>query len=150
MAQPTGSTKPAVFTGYGGRRPFALATETLAVFRGRVQFARNGAYSVLKTKTATIRVWWAGAILPPDIYVGDMVCVVGKIVTYDNGRDWRITDALPLNVGGAPWGEMMEPIFRRLFMFAGDPAEWCPKEVIDMYRKRRGWKKSRPIRPNTP
>ena len=147
MAQRTGNTKKDAFTGYGGRRPFALATETLAVFRGRVQYAKNGHYSVLKTKTATVRVWWAGGILPPDVFVGQIVCVVGKIITYDNGRDWRVSDALPLE---GEWHEIMEPLFRRLFMFAGDPAEWCPKEVIDMYRNRRSWKKSRPIRPNTP
>jgi hypothetical protein len=116
------------------------------VFRGRVQYAKNGHYSVLKTRTATLRVWWAGGILPPDVFVGQIVCAVGKIVTYDNGRDWRVSDALPL--AGDSWHEIMEPVFRRLFMFAGDPAEWCPKEVIDMYRKRRGWQKSREISPN--
>lgn len=92
--------------------------------------------------------WWAGGILPPDIYVGQMVCIVGKIITYDNGRDWRVSDALPLL--NESWYEIMKPIYQRLFLFAGDPAEWCPKEVIDMYRNRRSWKKSRQIRPNTP
>lgn len=116
------------------------------MFRGRVQYAKTGHFSLIRTKTATVRVWWAGGVLPPDVFVGQLVCVVGKIVTYDNGRDWRVSDALPLQ--GESWQEIMKPVFQRLFMFAGDPAEWCPKEVIDMYRNRRSWKVSRPILPN--
>lgn len=118
------------------------------MFRGRVQSAKNGHYSLLRTKTATVRVWWAGGIVPPEVFVGQVVCVAGKIITYDNGRDWRVSDALHLS--GDSWYGIMEPIFRRLFMYAGDPAEWCPKEVIDMYRKRRGWRKSAPFKPPTP
>ncbi len=67
---------------------------------------------------------------------------VGKIITYDNGRDWRVSDALPLS--GEEWRPLMSPIFRRLFEFAGDPAEWCPKEVIDMYRYRRQYRPPKP------
>lgn len=86
--------------------------------------------------------FWAGNILPPDVYVGQVVCVVGKVKTFDNGMDFRITDALPL-IEGDPWHFIMAPIFQRLFMYARDPAEWVPKEVIDMYRNKRGWKSSR-------
>lgn len=89
--------------------------------------------------------WWAGNILPPDVFVGEIVAACGKIVTYDNGRDWKISDALPLT--GDTWFEIMKPIYQRLFLFAGDPAEWCPKEVIDMYRFKRGWKPSKPSTP---
>lgn len=67
-----------------------------------------------------------------------MVIGVGKIITYDNGRDWRISDALP--IVGVEWPELMRPIFQRLHMFCADPAEWCPPEVIDMYRRRRQFK----------
>ncbi len=95
-----------------------------------------------------MRVWWAGGALPPDVFVNQIVMGVGKIRTFDNGRDWEVSDALPL--AGDTWYGIMEPVFRQLFMFAADPAEWCPKEVIDMYRRRRGWKKARPMRPNTP
>lgn len=110
----------------------------MVVFRGRVQWAKANTYSLIRTKSAILRVWWAGGVLPPDIYVGAMVCAVGKIVTYDNGRDWRVSDALPLI--GEDWPPLMRPIFQRLFMFAADPATWCPKEVIDMYRSRSQYK----------
>jgi hypothetical protein len=77
-------------------------------------------------------------VLPPDVFVGKMVIGVGRIVTYDEGRDWRVSDALP--IVGTEWPPLMRPIFERLFLHAADPAEWCPKEVIDMYRFRRQYK----------
>ena len=110
----------------------------MLVFRGRVLTVRSHGYSVVKTKTALLRVFWAGGELPPDIYAGSLVCAVGKVITYDNGRDWRVSDALPLV--GEDWSPMMKPIYERLFLFAADPAEWCPKEVINMYRYRRQFK----------
>lgn len=108
----------------------------MLVFRGRVQWSKYDTYSLVRTKTALLRVWWAGGVLPPDVFVGHTVCAVGKLVTYDNGRDWRITDALPMP---HEWKEIMRPVYRRLFEFCADPAEWCPKAVIDMYRFRRGF-----------
>lgn len=134
MANPTGYTRKGAGGVWKGRRPFALATQTLIVFRGRVQRAKLGKASLVKTKTATIRVWWAGGVLPPNIYEGQKVRVVGKIVTYDDGRDWRVSDALILTES---WKTVMEPVFERLWMFCLDPAEYCPKDVIDMYRFRR-------------
>src|SRR5689334_18266168 len=133
MENPTGSTKKGVNVGWSARRPFALATETLIVFRGRVQWHRSGKYSVVKTKTAILRVWWAGGMLPPDIFVGQKIRALGKLVTYDEGRDCRVSDALPLTES---WKEVMEPVFRQLWMYCADPAEWVPREVLDMYRNR--------------
>ena len=141
MAKATGNTKEPVFTSYRGRRPFALSTETLIVFRGRVQYAKNHFYSVVRTKSATLRVWWAGGIVPPDVYPGTYVMVAGKIVTYDNGKDHRVSDALLLNAAFS-WKRIMVPVYQQLFRFSKDPANWVPKEVIDMYRFKRGWKKS--------
>jgi hypothetical protein len=117
------------------------------VFRGRVQSCKDGR-SVVETRTARALVWWAGGVLPPDVYIDQEVMGVAKLKTFDNGRSFQLSDALPLS--GESWSELMEPIFQRLFMFAGDPAEWCPKEVIDMYRRKRGWKKSKPSYPNKP
>lgn len=93
----------------------------------------------MRTKTAILRVWWAGGVLPPDLFVGNIVCGVGKIITYDNGESFRISDALPLR-DDEEWRHIMAPIFQRLFMFARDPAEWAPKQVMQMYMKKRGWK----------
>lgn len=105
----------------------------MVVFRGRVQWAKANTYSLIRTKTALLRVWWAGGLLPPDIFVGSLVCAVGKIVTYENGRDWRVSDALPLF--GEEWKPMMAPIYERLFSFAADPADWVPQETLQMYRR---------------
>lgn len=94
---------------------------------------------MVRTKTAILRVWWAGGVLPPDLFVGNMVCGVGKIITYDDGATWRVSDALPMRED-EEWRHIMSPIFQRLFMFCRDPAEWCPPEVMQMYIKKRGWK----------
>ena len=106
------------------------------VCRARVVSAKTGAYSVLKSRTATIRCWWAGGVLPPDLYVGSEAIVVGKLVTYDNGEVWRLSDALMIRAD-ANWRDVMEPVFRRLNEYIVDPAEYVPKEVIDMYRYRK-------------
>lgn len=149
MAEPTGNSKRAAYTGYKGRRPFALATETLVVFRGRVQSFKTGR-SVIQTKTARFLMWWAGGVLPPDIFVGQVIMGVGKLKTYDNGRSFVLSDVLYLT--GDSWNSMMQPIFKRLFMFAADPAEieGMPKEVIMMYRGKRGWEKAKPTTPHKP
>ena len=116
------------------------------MFRGRVQSAKNNHYSVIRTKSAVLRVWWAGGIVPPDVFPGTYVMAVGKIVTYDNGKDHRVSDALILNPAFS-WKNIMNVIYQRLFKFSKDPAKWVPKEVIDMYRFKRGWKKSRDPNP---
>lgn len=112
-------------------RPFALRSETLIVFRGRIQWAKAGTYCLVKTKSANLRVYWAGGVLPPGIYVGRMVNAIGKIITYDQGRDWRVSDALPIP---ANWAELMKPVFEYFEQHVADPAEWVPPEVLEMYR----------------
>lgn len=74
---------------------------------------------------------WVGNMLPPDVYVGRMVCAAGKITTYDGGREWRVTGAVPIPDGK----RATAPIFECLDDICADPREWCP-DFLDMFKPR--------------
>lgn len=99
-----------------------------------MQWARPDSYTLVRTKSAHLKVWWAGGALPPDVLVGKMVNVVGRVITYDGGRDWRISDALPIP---GSWKGILGPMFDYLAHFVADPAGWCSPEVLKMYREGR-------------
>lgn len=81
-----------------------------------------------------MRVWWVGGDLPPTVLVGQMVSAIGRIVTYDGGRDWRVSDALPLT---ATWESITGPLFDYLAEYAADPSGWCTPETIDRWAVKR-------------
>ena len=82
----------------------------------------------MRTNSANLRVWWSGGILPPDVFVGETVHFIGKLVTYDEGRVFRVSDALPFK---GPFWKVVDPIYQYLFHFTRDPREWCPPEIIE-------------------
>jgi hypothetical protein len=100
------------------------------VFKGRIQWADPSGYSLIKTRTANLRVYWAGGVLPPDVFRGDYVCVMGKIVTYENGTVWRIGDALVID---GDWPQVMHPILAQISQSTRDPAEWMDEEKLEKY-----------------
>ena len=69
------------------------------MFTGRVMWARTGAFSLVRTRTAILPVHWVGNTLPPDVYVGRMVSAAGRITSYNGGREWRVTHAVPIPEG---------------------------------------------------
>jgi hypothetical protein len=96
-----------------------------------VQWAKTGTYALVKTRSANLRVYCAGGILPPGVFVGRMVIGIGKIVTYEQGRDWRVSDALPIPT---EWLKLMRPVFRYFDKHVADVREWVPPEILEMYR----------------
>lgn len=100
------------------------------MFFGRVQWAKAGTYSLIRTRTANIRVHWVEDVMPPDVFVGRTVCAAGKIKTFDGGRIVTIIDAVPIPEGHAA----MQKFMALLDMTLADPMEWCP-DLLE--RKRR-------------
>lgn len=74
--------------------------------------------------------YWAGGVLPPDVFVGDIVSVMGKIVTYENGTIFRIGDALVIE---GEWQESVRPAFAAISQKTRDPAEWMDEEQLEKY-----------------
>jgi len=100
------------------------------VFRGRIQWADPKGYALVKTRSAELRVYWAGGVLPPDVFVGHTVNAMGKIVTYERGTLHRVADALIID---SDWQETMQPIFAALSQKTRDPAEWMDDEQLEKY-----------------
>jgi len=99
------------------------------VFFGRVQWAKADTYSLIRTRTANLRVHWVENVMPPDVYVNRMVCAAGRIKTWDGGKLWTIVDAVPLPDGGPA----LRKILKLLGTLTADPLEWCP----DLYERKR-------------
>jgi hypothetical protein len=101
------------------------------VFFGRVQWAKAGSYSLVKTRTADLRVHWAGGDMPPDVFVGSTVCAAGRIKTYDGGRMWLIVDAVPIPEGQKAMQRFMSLVRKT----QADPIEWAP-HLLDKFRRK--------------
>jgi hypothetical protein len=102
------------------------------VFFGRVQWAKAGSYSLIRTRTANLRVHWVEDIMPPDVYVGHTVCAAGKIKTFEGGRIFTIIDAVPIPEGKAA----MRKFMALLDETAADPVSWCP----DIWERKRSYR----------
>ena len=96
-----------------------------------MQWSKATSYSLIATKSANLRVWWVGGVLPPMVFVGNVICGVGKIVTYNEGRDWRVSDAVPLQ---KKYWTIVNPIYNHLWRYLEDPREWCGDEYLDRHR----------------
>lgn len=101
------------------------------MFFGRVQWAKADSYSVIKTRTANLRVHWAGNMLPPAVYVGQTVCAAGRLTTYDGGRMVLVTEAVPIPAGR----DAMRRFAPLLDELCANPAEWCP-DLLDRKGRR--------------
>jgi hypothetical protein len=101
------------------------------VFFGRVQWAKAGSYSLIKTRTANMRVHWAGGDMPPDVFVGHTICAAGRIKTYDGGRLWMVVDAVPLTDGQAAMRRFMSLVRKT----SADPIDWAP-HLLDKFKRR--------------
>jgi hypothetical protein len=108
-----------------------VRTETLVVATGRVQWAKADSYSLVRTRTANLRVYWAGGVLPPSVFVGNTVNFAGRLITLNEGKIMRISDAVPFP--GAFWS-IVEPLYAYLWHFLEDPREWCSAEIVDRQR----------------
>lgn len=129
MASTTGNAR---ITSENEEPCWVLRTETLVVAFGRVQWAKAGSYSLIRTRTANLRVYWAGKTMPPEVYVGHTVCFAGKIKTYDGGRLVLVVDAVPLTDGQ----KAMQRFTSLVRKTSADPTSWAP-HLLDGFRRRK-------------
>lgn len=101
------------------------------IFFGRIQWAKADSYSLVKTRTANLRVHWAGDTLPPDVFVGYPVCAAGRVKSYNGGRDIFVVDAVPIPGGR----KELQKFMKLLKEVCADPSDWAP-EVLDGRRRR--------------
>ena len=93
-----------------------------------MQWARTGSYTLIRTRSANIRVWWVGYQLPPSVFVGNIVSFIGRFSTYNEGKMFRVVDALPFD---GNFQEISRPIVKYLIQFCDDPRDWLEKEALD-------------------
>jgi len=105
----------------------------LIIFRGRLIKAKSDFYSVVKTKGALLRVWWAGDTIPPMIYQTRIVCGVGKLTTMNSGEIFRVKDAVPFKPEHKYW-KTVNPIYNYLWNFLEDPEQWCDPHHLAKYK----------------
>ena len=124
----TGSAKQ---SSYNTKERFR--SETALVFaRGRVQWSKEGVWSLIRTRWSNLRVRWLGDELPPDVYVGSEVSFVGRIVTANEGRRVMIEGAVPLD---GSFREAIDEVMRRLNAGMQDPRDWAERAVLDRLSK---------------
>ena len=119
-----GGAKPKWRRGTGSWLP----SECFIVATGRVQWFKSGVYTLVKTKSAEIRVYWAGDLLPPNVFIGKVVHFFGRFKTYNEGRIFMVTEALAFQ--GA-YRDIAKPILKLLYSVADDPRDWAEKESLD-------------------
>lgn len=99
------------------------------VFFGRVQWAKADSYSLIRTKTANLRVAWAGGGMPPDVYIGRTVAGAGKLKTWDGGRMVMVVEAVPFPDGRKAL-QAFAPLLDEL---AADPTDWAPEIIAKRF-----------------
>ena len=99
--------------------------------RGRLQKLRSNKFAILQTKSAMLKVWFAG-IVPPEVYPGDMINVIGRLRTFNGGTRFEIVGALPVK------GRIrthVKAIAHYLWQYAPDPRTYVEKpSEIDMMK----------------
>ncbi len=104
-----------------------LPNETFIVATGRVQWFKADAYTLVATKSANLRVKWAGDGLPPSVFVGKKVHFIGRFKTYNDGKIFMVVDALPI-IG--EYRGIAKPVLAYLYQFAEDPRDWAEEESL--------------------
>ena len=97
---------------------------------------KTGLYSIVKTRSANLSVWWAGSELPPMVYPHKFVCAVGKISTSNDGTHIRVQQAIPFNPKHGYWS-VVSPLYNYLWHFLEDPEQWCTPQQLEPFRLRR-------------
>lgn len=95
---------------------------------GRVQESKDNRYTIVKTPTAILRVWWAGGELPPDVYYGKPVAFMGVLVTSNGGVYHRIRGAVPFNKS---YSHIMPAVRDYLWSHVDDPREYAIDGWLD-------------------
>lgn len=77
--------------------------------------------------------YWAGATLPPSVFVGKRVNFVGRLVTEDGGTRFRIIEAVPFL---ADYRRSINPVIDYLWTLLEDPREWAKPYTLDFLKIR--------------
>ena len=123
-AKRIGAASPRFIPGTGS----SLITESLIIARGRVQWSKESTFSLIATRSANIRVYWAGRVLPPSVFVGNKVNFIGRFVTWNEGKLFRVQDAI---VFTGKYQDIVRPVMKFVYESAEDPREWAEKEALD-------------------
>jgi hypothetical protein len=76
-------------------------------------------------------VYWAGASLPPSVFVGQRVNFVGRLVTYDGGTRFKVVEAVPFIEN---YRKAINPVIDYLWTILEDPREWAKPYTLDFLR----------------
>ena len=67
-------------------------------------------------------------MLPPSVYVGNLVNFIGRFVTYNEGKEFFVVDALPFS---AKYQDVMRPVQKHIFSHCEDPRDWLEGLALD-------------------
>jgi len=67
-------------------------------------------------------------MLPPSVFVGNIVNFIGRFVTYNEGRDFFVVDALPFK---AKFQDVVRPVQNHILSQCEDPREWLEGIALD-------------------
>lgn len=93
-----------------------------------MQWSKEGTFSLIATRSSNIRVYWAGAVLPPSVFVGNKVNFIGRFVTWNEGKLFRVQDAM---VFTGRYQDIIRPITKFVYESCEDPREWAEQAALD-------------------
>ena len=70
-------------------------------------------------------------MLPPSVYVGNMVNFVGRFMTLNEGKSFWVLDALPFN---GKYQDVVRPGHKYILAHCDDPRDWLEKRALDRLR----------------
>jgi hypothetical protein len=74
-------------------------------------------------------VYWAGGILPPMVYVGNVINFIGRFVTMNDGHVFYVQEAVPFE---GNFSKIIEPVRQYLWAHCPDPREWALHDRLDL------------------
>jgi hypothetical protein len=92
--------------------------------QGLVLQIGHRSHVVMRHSRALINVKWYRHVLPPGVKVGATVMVMGKVMTFNNGRTFQLVDSVLLKL---PPVKAAKLISDALSPFIVDPESYLPK-----------------------
>ena len=78
-----------------------------------------------------------GGILPPMVFVGQTVGFVGKLLTYNEGKIFMVTEAVPFKKDAPSYWRIMGPVYAHVWQYLEDPRTWVESQpILDAMRLR--------------
>ena len=67
-------------------------------------------------------------MIPPSVFVGNLVNFVGRFMTYNEGKSFWVVDALPFE---GVYRQIVGPAHNHILGFCDDPRDWLEKEAME-------------------